>query len=197
MTICLNRKEQKQFPQEKMVLDYMEMCLVYDMEFSYSVDAREMYVLYTSAADGDYAQIYFDNDIGVITQAFIDWDGGVKEFSSEDSFYETLEEARKDFLQQVYSHHGLIEHPRSRLKRRGDYSEALSCLMEAVKRRCDISFLGDIIKIITTREDQPRVEIAIALERGMYKIGMLRRRGITINVPDLESMLTILEYLEL
>lgn len=126
----------------------------------------------------------------------MDWDGGVLEFSVDQYFYEILEEKRKDYLQRIYEKIGLIEHPRARLMRRGDYSEALSCLAVASKRRCDIEFSSDIIKITTTREDQPLAQIVIALERGQYKAGMLRRRGITINIPDLASMLMILEYLE-
>lgn len=181
---------------EKTVADYMELCLLYDMDFSYDTEGNDMYILHKSLKDGEYTQLYFSQKDFEMTSAYMDWDGEVLEFSEAQEFYKILEEVRTSYLQQIYAEYGLIEHPRDRLKRRGNYKKIVSCLKAACRCKGTIEYSGNIIKLVIVGEDQPVSRIAIAIERGTYKMGALRKQGITINIPDYESMIMILKDLE-
>ena len=178
------------------VADYMELCLMYDMDFAYDTEANDMYILHKALKEGEYTQLYFDQ-IGLeMMSAYMDWDGDVLEFSEGQEFYKILEEVRKSYLQQIYANYGLVEHPRDRLKRRGNYQKVLSCLKAACRCKGTIEYSGNIIKLVIVGEDQLVSRIAIATERDTYRMGAFRKQGITINVPDYESMMSILKSLE-
>ena len=83
---------------EKTVADYMELCLLYDMDFSYDTEGNDMYILHKSLKDGEYTQLYFSQNDFEMTSAYMDWDGEVLEFSEAQEFYKILEEVRKSYL---------------------------------------------------------------------------------------------------
>lgn len=189
-TACVLNMEKEQ----KTVMEYMGLCLAYDMAFDFDIQRGVMDIAYHTVYD-DYAQVYFSAD-GQFEQAFMRYDEEIHEYSPQDLFYETLELIRWDVLQNVYLDYGLIDHPRNRFKRRGDYVEIFKCLQLAIKNQCMIDCYGNIVKIETTRPDRSVCIIVISMTHGQYKAGMYRHRGITIDVPDAVTMQTILRDLE-
>ena len=184
----------------KTVVDFMVLCLVYDMSFTFNTPDNVMYIEYKAKDDGEYAQVFFDSESGCLQEAYMQMDGEILGFSSTQRFYEILECARKGVLQRVYWDFGLIEHPSTRFKRRGDYQKVIECLRLVSTKQCNIDYFDNIIRIVTLRENKVTLyddrlicNIAIAIQRGQYKMGVLRRRGITIDVPDVKAMQRILE----
>jgi hypothetical protein len=173
--------------------DFMALCLVYDMAFSINTMDNVLYIDYKVKDDDEYAQVFFDPETGCMHEAYMQIDEEILEFSSIQPFYGILELVRKDELQKIYWEFGLLEHPSTRYKRRGDYQKVLDCLMLASKKQCSIEYFGNIIRIASLSGDRPICNIAIAIQRGQYKMGMLRRRGITIDVPDANAMQRIVE----
>jgi hypothetical protein len=180
--------------QEKTVMDYMELCLAYDMAFDFDTKSGVMDIAYHTIYD-DYAQLYFSEE-GQFEQAFMEYSDDVHEYGAQDSYFGILELIRLDIMHQIYLDHGLIEHPRNKYRRRGDYSGVLECLKLAVNKRCVIDYYGNIVKIESTSSKQPSCTIVISMQRGQYMTGMYRRRGVTIDVPDLREMQKILENLK-
>lgn len=178
----------------KTVMDYMALCLAYDMAFDFDTERGVMDIAYHTVYD-EYAQLYF-SETGQFEQAFMRYDDEIYEYSYQDAFFDSLELIRRDVLQKIYQDYGLIEHPRNRFKRRGDYSEIRKCLQLAINNQCRIDCYGNIIKIETTRPDRPVCTIVISMTKGQYKAGMYRHRGITIDVPDATTMQMILRDLE-
>jgi hypothetical protein len=173
--------------------DFMALCLVYDMAFSINTMDNVLYIDYKVKSDGEYAQVFFDLESGCMQEAYIQIDGDILEFSSNQPFYEILELARKDELQKIYWEFGLVDHPSTRYKRRGDYQKVIECLTLVSTKQCTIEYFGNIIRIASLSEERPICNIAIAIQRGQFKMGMLRRRGITIDVPDANAMQKIVE----
>ena len=177
--------------QEKTVMDYMELCLAYDMAFDFDTKSGVMDIAYHTIYD-DYAQLYF-SDGGAFERAFMEYSDDVHEYGAQDSYFGILELIRLDIMHQIYLKHGLIEHPRNKYRRRGDYSGVLECLQLAVDKDCMIDYYGNIVKIENTSPDRPPCTIVISMQRGRYMTGMYRRQGITIDVPDVKAVQKVLQ----
>jgi hypothetical protein len=169
--------------------------MAYDMSFGYDTQRRVMYIDYLSLQPEEYAQVFFNSKTRKMEQAFLSPDEDIHEYAPEDQFFEILELLRKDFLRHIYCTFGLVEHPYDRMKRRGTYEEILELLQFACTKNCIIEYSGNIIRITTEKTDSPICQISIAINKGIYQLGMLRKQGVTINIPTIQSMKCTLERL--
>ena len=179
----------------KTISDYMQLCLEYDMSFYYDTQRTVMYIDYLSLQQEEYAQVFFNSKTGEMEQAYLSLDEDIHEYGPEDPFFNTLELLRKDFLKHVYCTYVLIEHPYTRMKRRSAYAELLELIQFTCNMNCVIEYFANIIRITTAENDRPVSQISIAINKGIYQLGMLRKQGITINIPTIQSMKSILEKL--